>query len=105
MKTLDDVPESVRRSATRLRDGLVDLLGDDLTAVWLYGAPLFGPPFLDIDLHLLLNPPPPPPPQEGPPRPAPPPRPGSATRNAPGRRGARSRPRGLPFGRRRVALS
>ena len=63
MKTLDDVPESVRRSATRLRDGLVDLLGDDLAAVWLYGAPLFGPHFLDIDLHVLLKRPPTP--QEG----------------------------------------
>ena len=58
MKTLDDVPESVRRAAARLRDGLVDLLGDDLAAVWLYGAPLFGPHFLDIDLHVLLKRPP-----------------------------------------------
>ncbi len=55
MKTLKDVPSTVHRAAAGLRDGLVDLLGADLAAVWLYGAPLFGPHFLDIDAHVLLR--------------------------------------------------
>jgi hypothetical protein len=38
-----------------LRRGLIEIFGDDLAAVWLYGGSLFTPRALDIDLHILLR--------------------------------------------------
>jgi hypothetical protein len=37
-----------------LRRGLLEIFGNDLVAVWLYGGSLFSPIALDIDLHILL---------------------------------------------------
>ena len=41
--------------AGKVRDALREFLGPDLAAVWLYGASVFGHPFIDIDLHVLLR--------------------------------------------------
>lgn len=38
-----------------MRAGLIHIFGEDLAAIWLYGAPLFGPSFVDIDMHVLLT--------------------------------------------------
>jgi hypothetical protein len=36
--SLEQLPEPARTAWTRLRDGLVGTLGDDLIAVWAYGG-------------------------------------------------------------------
>ncbi len=41
--------------ATRVKDEVVDLLGDDVVAVWHYGSAVFGHPFIDVDMHTLLR--------------------------------------------------
>lgn len=41
--------------AQSLSDSLRLIAGSDLCAVWLYGASVFGHPFVDIDLHILLQ--------------------------------------------------
>jgi hypothetical protein len=38
-----------------LRIELLNLLSVDLAAIWLYGASVFGQPFGDVDLHILLR--------------------------------------------------
>jgi hypothetical protein len=53
-KSLDQLPEATRDTVTRLCQGLAEVFGDDLAAVWLYGGSLFGPVALDVDLHILL---------------------------------------------------
>ena len=55
MKTLEELPETARHVATTLRDGLIDLLDDELAAIWLYGATVFGHPAIDTDMHILLR--------------------------------------------------
>ncbi len=50
--TIDRQADTV---AQHLSDSLRQIAGPDLCAVWLYGAAVFGDPFVDIDLHILLN--------------------------------------------------
>src|SRR5687768_7070438 len=53
---LEWLPEPARQACERLRDGLLSLLGSDLSALWVYGALTFpDPPALaDIDTHGIL---------------------------------------------------
>lgn len=41
--------------AEELRDALLQLIGDDVVAIWLYGASVFGHPFIDVDLHIIVK--------------------------------------------------
>lgn len=41
--------------AKALRDQLLGILNTDVAAVWMYGASVFGHPFIDVDLHVLLH--------------------------------------------------
>lgn len=45
-------PEAV---ADQLRALLVERLGSDVVAIWLYGASVFGHSAVDVDLHILLK--------------------------------------------------
>lgn len=54
---LDSLPANVQNACTELRDALVSLLGDELSALWLYGAVTFPdrPVRLgDVDTHGIL---------------------------------------------------
>src|SRR2546421_11029702 len=53
-KSLDELQETPQRAVNALRRGLLEIFGDDLAAIWLYGGSLFAPTALDIDLHVLL---------------------------------------------------
>ncbi|HXH22585.1 MAG TPA: aminoglycoside adenylyltransferase domain-containing protein [Dehalococcoidia bacterium] len=56
--TLDEVAEPARGAVRLLRASLLRGLGDDVAAIWLYGATIFGPRAIDVDLHVLLRQPP-----------------------------------------------
>jgi hypothetical protein len=54
---IEELPETIRLACVRLRNGLLDLLGDDLVALWAYGAAVFPdrPRRLgDVDTHAVL---------------------------------------------------
>ena len=53
---IGDVSEPAKAASTRLRDGLLDLLANDLVAIWLYGGQLdrLGSPG-DVDLHCIVR--------------------------------------------------
>ena len=54
---LDSLPQNVQSACTALRDELASLLGDELRALWLYGAVTFPdrPAHLgDVDTHGIL---------------------------------------------------
>jgi hypothetical protein len=51
-KVIDSRADLIAQS---LSDSLRQIAGSDLCAVWLYGASVFGHPFVDIDLHILLQ--------------------------------------------------
>ena len=53
--SLDEVPEVSRAAALFLRGGLLRIFGPDLETIWLYGASVFGPHAIDVDLHILLH--------------------------------------------------
>lgn len=48
-------PQVADMIAGSLGDALRDLLGDDVAAIWLYGASTFGHPSIDLDVHVLLR--------------------------------------------------
>lgn len=50
-----DRPVSPEAVACRLRDLLIERLGSDVAAIWLYGATTFGHPAIDVDLHIVLE--------------------------------------------------
>jgi hypothetical protein len=55
---IDDVPAIARTAWTRLSDGLVGILGDDLVAVWAYGGTASAPadaPFGDLDTFVVVR--------------------------------------------------
>lgn len=58
MPAFDDLPADARAAWLRLRDELVDILGDELLAMWAYGS-LIGPDrplrAADLDTHVVLN--------------------------------------------------
>jgi hypothetical protein len=54
-RSLDELPETTVAVVRALRDGLLDLFGEELAAIWLYGGSLFAPTALDIDLHIVLR--------------------------------------------------
>ncbi len=41
--------------AFELRDALLSLVGDEVAAIWLYGASVFGHPFVDVDVHVVMK--------------------------------------------------
>ena len=54
---LENLPPEPLSACTRLRDGLLPLLGDDLVALWVYGAVVSPEPparLGDIDTHGIL---------------------------------------------------
>ncbi len=54
---LDDLPPTVADACGRLGAGLADLLGDELVALWAYGAATFPDPPVslgDVDTHGVL---------------------------------------------------
>lgn len=54
--SLVHVAEPARSAAARLRDGLVEILADDLLAIWLYGGQLnLGGSPGDVDLHVVVE--------------------------------------------------
>jgi hypothetical protein len=56
VKTLAALSPAARRVAGLLRDGLGSAIGDDVDAIWLYGAAVFAAPRLvDLDIHVLLR--------------------------------------------------
>jgi hypothetical protein len=54
-RTLEDLSDTAQTVVFELRRGLIEIFGDDLAAIWLYGGTLFAPLALDIDLHVLLR--------------------------------------------------
>jgi hypothetical protein len=55
MPSLQEVAAPARNAALHMRDELLAAFGDDLVAIWLYGASIFGPHFIDVDLHVILR--------------------------------------------------
>ena len=56
----DQIPEPARTAWLRLRDGLRDILGDDLVAMWAHGGTLASarPRQADLDTYVVLARPP-----------------------------------------------
>ena len=56
----DQIPEPARTAWLRLRDGLRDILGDDLVALWAHGGTLASaqPRQADLDTYVVLARPP-----------------------------------------------
>ena len=56
----DQIPEPARTAWLRLRDGLRDILGDDLVAIWAHGGTLASaqPRQADLDTYVVLARPP-----------------------------------------------
>jgi hypothetical protein len=55
---IDRVPDAPRTAWTRLRDGLVSILGDDLVAIWAYGGTASAPedaPIGDLDTFVVVR--------------------------------------------------
>ena len=52
----DQVPEPARSAWLRLRDGLLDVLGDDLVAMWAHGGTLAStqPRAADLDTYVIV---------------------------------------------------
>jgi Domain of unknown function (DUF4111) len=52
----DQIPEAARTAWLRLRDGLRDILGDDLVAIWAHGGTLASdqPRQADLDTYVVL---------------------------------------------------
>lgn len=46
------VAESI---AVKVRNSLLEALGSNLAAIWLYGASVFEHPLFDVDLHVLVR--------------------------------------------------
>jgi hypothetical protein len=52
---IEQLPLRTQQVVFDLCDGLLDIFDTDLAAIWLYGAALFTPHALDIDLHIVLR--------------------------------------------------
>ncbi len=52
----DQIPEPARTAWLRLRDGLRDILGDDLVAMWAHGGTLAStqPRQADLDTYVIV---------------------------------------------------
>ncbi len=58
MIPIENVPDVAGAAWTRLRDGLLAILGDDLVAVWAYGGTASAPrpaPFGDLDTFVVIR--------------------------------------------------